>query len=191
MVRIKERYLLVNILYPEALKHVKPNEPDLAVLHKPTTNDLTPQAILRAIREQVRILFGDYGSGLIERNLLVKYLSNATSTFILRVHREQYRLVWAALTFMDDLPIKNGQACTFRVVHVGGTMRKVETAAIRRHKALKLAVEKQIAGKESDVLDMLFGSSDSAQRMQGVVLDPEDDDGSGGEGDEGEDEDDS
>lgn len=73
MVRIKERYLLVNILYPDALKDAKPNEPDLAVIHRPTTNDLTPQAILRAIREHVRILFGDCGSGLIERGLLRKF----------------------------------------------------------------------------------------------------------------------
>lgn len=81
---------------------------------------------------------------------------------------------------MDGLPMKNGQPCTFRVVHVGGTMRKVETAAIRRHKALMLAVEKQMAGKESDVLDTLFGASDSAQRMHDIVLDADDDDGLAG-----------
>lgn len=69
MVRIKERYLLVNLLYPDALKDSKPGEPDLAVLHRPTTNDLTPQAILREVRAQVNSLFGDYGSGLIERGL--------------------------------------------------------------------------------------------------------------------------
>ncbi|KAL8296998.1 hypothetical protein RB601_003477 [Gaeumannomyces tritici] len=176
MVRIKERYLLVNILYPDALKDSKPGEPDLAVLHRPTTNDLTPQAILRAVRAQVNSIFGDYGSGLIERGLQLKYLSNATSTFILRVHREHYRLVWAALTFMDRVPIKNGLPCTFRVIHVGGTMRKVEIAAIRRHKALVLAVEKQMAGSESDVLETLFGGKSAEDRMRGVLLGAQEDD---------------
>ncbi len=62
----------------------------------------------------------------------VKYLSNATSTVILRVAREHFRLVWAALTFMDRVPVKNGKPCIFRVVRVSGTIRKVEEEAIRR-----------------------------------------------------------
>jgi hypothetical protein len=66
MVRIKERYLLVNILYPsEASKTQIPDVPDLVVLHQPTTDALTPQALGRGIRAQVVELFGDHGSGVV------------------------------------------------------------------------------------------------------------------------------
>ncbi|KAI0100912.1 ribonuclease P/MRP protein subunit [Nemania sp. FL0031] len=65
MVRIKERYLLVNILYPGELG-TRPNLPDVVVLNQPTSDELTPAALLRAIRAEVAALFGDYGSGALE-----------------------------------------------------------------------------------------------------------------------------
>lgn len=70
MVRIKERYVLVNILYPpEPSKQQTSSVPDFVVLHQPTTGSLTPQSLLKAIRAEVATLFGDYGSGAIEGNL--------------------------------------------------------------------------------------------------------------------------
>ncbi|KAI1815786.1 hypothetical protein GGS20DRAFT_584081 [Poronia punctata] len=65
MVRIKERYLLVNILYPTELGN-RDDVPDVVVLNQPTTEDLTPVLLLRAIRAEVAMLFGDYGSGALE-----------------------------------------------------------------------------------------------------------------------------
>jgi hypothetical protein len=65
MVRIKERYLLVSILYPDALD-TRTNIPDLVLVNQPTTDELTPGALLRAIRAEVATLFGDYGSGQME-----------------------------------------------------------------------------------------------------------------------------
>ncbi|KAI1807220.1 Rpp14/Pop5 family-domain-containing protein [Daldinia bambusicola] len=117
MVRIKERYLLVKILYPTELGS-RSDLPDVVVINQPTTDQLNPAGLLRAIRAEVASLFGDYGSGLIEGgNLGVKYFSPATSTFILRISRSSYRLIWAALTFMNTVPVKNGKPCVFRVVH--------------------------------------------------------------------------
>ncbi|KAF2967371.1 hypothetical protein GQX73_g6215 [Xylaria multiplex] len=65
MVRIKERYLLVNILYPTELG-TRANLPDVVLLNQPTSDELTPGALLRAIRAEVAVLFGDYGSGALE-----------------------------------------------------------------------------------------------------------------------------
>lgn len=90
---------------------------------------------------------------------LVKYLSNPTSTFILRVNREHFRLAWAALTFMDHVPVKDGKPCIFRVVRVSGTIRKVEEEVIRRAKGLILAAKEEMAGKSAVALDALFGIS--------------------------------
>ncbi|KAI2607109.1 ribonuclease P/MRP protein subunit [Hypoxylon fragiforme] len=143
MVRIKERYLLVKILYPNELGSHS-DLPDVVVINQPTTDQLNPAGLLRGIRAEVANLFGDYGSGTVDGgSLAVKYFSPATSTFILRTSRSSYRLVWAALAFMSTVPVKNGKPCIFRVVHVSGTMRKVEEEAIRRARNLIFAAENE------------------------------------------------
>ena len=65
MVRIKERYLLVNILYPSELG-TQAHLPDVVLVNQPTSADLTPQLLLRAVRNEVSALFGDYGAGALE-----------------------------------------------------------------------------------------------------------------------------
>lgn len=176
MVRFKERYLLVNILYPEAAPASQSkgnNVPDLLLYNQPTADNLTAQALLRGIRAEVASLFGDFGSGAIERSLQVKYLSHATSTFILRVSRAHYRLVWAALTFIDNIPTKNGKPCVFRVVRTSGTIRKVEKDAIRRARHLMLAAREEMAGQNSRALDTLFGSKDPSHDQDMLSADGE------------------
>lgn len=70
MVRLKHRYLLVNILYP-ALEKTKSRSdvPDVVVFNQPTTSDLTSRALLRGLRAEISILFGDYGSGAVSESL--------------------------------------------------------------------------------------------------------------------------
>ncbi|KAM0438781.1 hypothetical protein ACHAPT_001540 [Fusarium lateritium] len=165
MVRIKERYLLVNIIYPP--DPTKPNLPDLVVRHQPTVEKVTPQALLKAIKAEIGSLFGDYGSGVLNNisgeiflssepcylfilmRGSVKYLSLATSTFILRCSRAHYQLLWSALTFMDHVPVHNGRPCIFRVVRVSGTIRKAEEEAIRQAKMLILAAKEEPGAKSS------------------------------------------
>ncbi|KAF9881722.1 Rpp14 family protein [Colletotrichum karsti] len=175
MVRIKERYLLVNIIYPPgASKQQGSNVPDFVVMHQPTTGQLTPQALVKALRAEVASLFGDFGSGAIEGNLQVKYLSPATSTFILRVKREHYRMVWAALTFMDRVPLKNGDGkpCTFRVVRVSGTIRKAEEEAIRQARQLVLAAKDSVAAAAGGALPSF--NEGKAQAADTVMFDASD-----------------
>ena len=59
------------------------------------------------------------------------YLSTATSTAIIRVSRECYRLVWGALSFSTKLPKPVNTPCVFQVLRISGTIRKSEEAAIR------------------------------------------------------------
>ncbi|KAM7217061.1 Rpp14/Pop5 family domain containing protein [Rhypophila decipiens] len=203
MVRLKDRYLLVNIVYSDtpgaatkkqtskAGQQQQQQEPvsDLLLFNQPTTGDLTSQMLLKAIRSQVNTLFGDCGSGAVDRRLQVKYLSPATSTFILLVSRAYYRLVWAALSFMDSVPTRNGRRCMYRVVRVSGTIRKVEEDAIRRARLLILAAKREMAGeKAGTALDALFGGSggkDMTRSLTNVVDqdvdDDDDDNGSGAE----------
>lgn len=70
MVRIKERYLLVHILYPPVENKDKNAVLPLPIIqHQPTVEKLTPQLLLKAIRAEVGTLFGDFGAGSLEGNL--------------------------------------------------------------------------------------------------------------------------
>ncbi len=76
MVRIKHRYLLVHILYPEPesksrIAHTGSGKPlpDLVQFHRPSPDDLTPQLLARSIRDQIALLYGDYGVGLASGGL--------------------------------------------------------------------------------------------------------------------------
>ncbi|RKU49002.1 hypothetical protein DL546_009658 [Coniochaeta pulveracea] len=147
MVRFKERYLLVNILYPEGGPTPKATDkpiPDLLLFNQPTTDYVTPQSLARAIRTQVNTLFGDYGSGAVERTL----------------------------TFMDHIPGKNGRPCIFRVVRVSGTIRKIEEDAVRRAKQMMLAAKEAadtMTDPASSALGALFGAS--GQKIDAMELD--------------------
>ncbi|KAK3306872.1 Rpp14/Pop5 family-domain-containing protein [Chaetomium strumarium] len=172
MVRLKDRYLLVNIIYSDVPPgQAKGAVPDLLLYNQPTSSELRPQHLLKAIRSEVSALFGDCGLGAIDKSLqAVKYLSPATSTLILRVSRAHYRLVWAALSFMDRVPVRDGRPCAFRVVRVSGTIRKVEEEAVRRAKLLVLAAKDEMAGKSSsNALGALLRSDNQVRSF--AVLD--------------------
>lgn len=83
MVRIKERYLLVKILYPNELGSHS-DLPDVVVINQPTTDQLNPAGLLRGIRAEVANLFGDYGSGTVEGGSL------AGESTVLSPHRNLY-----------------------------------------------------------------------------------------------------
>lgn len=121
---------------------------------------------------------------------IVKYLSPATSTAIIRCPRASYRLVWTAVTYLSHVPDftsstqilgtapgasagtgtgkRSGpltRPCVFRVVKVSGTMRKAEEEAIRRGRREVARVK---GAEEEGVLGLV--------EAQGVV-----DDGDGDE----------
>ena len=60
---------------------------------------------------------------------------------------------------MNRVPVRNGKACTFRVVHVSGTIRKVEEEAVRRARDLCFAVRDAHPGKVEDPLGNLFAAT--------------------------------
>lgn len=163
MVRIKHRYLLVQILYPstsrssskapstQAAAPKSGPQPTLLTpqisLHAPTPDTTTPQSLLRLVRAHIQTLYGDHGAGIANNGLSIKYFSNATSTLIVRCERAAFRMVWAALTFVRGLPVEGGggrgrggkmreATCVMQVLRVSGTIRKCEEEVIRRAKAM-------------------------------------------------------
>jgi hypothetical protein len=83
MVRLKHRYLLVNILYPESDTPTKPTTkdgqvPDVVSFRRPSSDKLNAQLLARMIRDGVADLFGDYGSGMIASSLVGKFYQSAS-----------------------------------------------------------------------------------------------------------------
>jgi ribonuclease P/MRP protein subunit POP5 len=112
----------------------------------------------------------------------VKYLSPATSTFILRVSRAHYRIAWAALTLMTSIPVNDGKNCVFRVVRISGTIRKAEEEAIRRARELILKARREIGEKTDATLSGIFGGveaeanteMDATKDKGGLIVDQTD-----------------
>lgn len=73
MVRLKQRYLLLDILYPDPSSWPSPHSSTTAAakktsdahlrIHAPTADTLSPGLLAKMIREQVSELFGDWGVG--------------------------------------------------------------------------------------------------------------------------------
>jgi ribonuclease P/MRP protein subunit POP5 len=79
MVRLKHRYLLVNILYPEQEPRntrqpsaSKDDLPYTVQFRRPGPEQLSGKLLIRIIREGVADLFGDYGSGMVTGSLVGK-----------------------------------------------------------------------------------------------------------------------
>ena len=98
---------------------------------------------------------------------IVKYFSPATSTAIIRCSRAHYRLVWAALSFITQLPkaARNAQPrpCVFQVVRVSGTIKKAEEEAIRRARATILKAQREPANGIGDGLEAILGAPDDGK----------------------------
>ena len=88
MVRIKHRYLLVNILYPEQEARKtkqsaggKDDLPYTVQFRRPGPEQLNGKLLTRLIREGVADLFGDYGSGMVSGSLVGK-IASLTALFL-------------------------------------------------------------------------------------------------------------
>ena len=76
MVRLKHRYLLVHILYPDAagdssskLDKSARHTPYSVQFHRPSSDHLNGRLLMQVIRSGVTELFGDYGSSMIAGSL--------------------------------------------------------------------------------------------------------------------------
>lgn len=75
MVRLKNRYLLVHILYPSSSNETTTKQtpsttiPNVVRFHQPTSDALTPHLLTRTIRSEIASLYGDYGAGVTSSSL--------------------------------------------------------------------------------------------------------------------------
>ncbi|KIY01316.1 uncharacterized protein Z520_02868 [Fonsecaea multimorphosa CBS 102226] len=218
MVRIKHRYLLFNILYPSAptsssipapapapalgpgsTPKEAPTPPAAAYILflRPSPGHLTPALLVTHVRNQIQTLFGDHGVSVTQSSLRLVYFSPSTSTGILRVPRAHFRLVWASLTFLTNIPPpstsragggaggrRGGRevvdataarpelACVVRVVRVSGTIRKSEEELLRRarREVVRAKLQGRSTGEEGDndtVLEGIFAGQNGRGPRKG------------------------
>jgi ribonuclease P/MRP protein subunit POP5 len=186
MVRIKHRYLLLNILFPgdDAPRHDAATPPYLT-FHHPSPSNLHGGSLIATLRASIATHFGDVGAGLAAPSLKVIYFSPTTSTAIVRCPRQHFRLVWAALTYMTSVPGEGrGQTvpCVVQVVRVSGTIRKSEDELILRSKRdiVRAKEWEQRTGAGFGALSKIMGGGAQATgiapaRLDSVISEDEDD----------------
>ena len=69
-------------------------------------------------------LYGDHGVGKVSDNFVLKYWNVETKAFILKVGRENEKLVTNTLILMNEI---NHLPCRIRILDVSGTLFKIET----------------------------------------------------------------
>lgn len=124
MVRFKNRYLLVEV-YPVDSKHH--NLQDYAPSACPS---LTTHHVANQLRSTLATNFGQLASSLTSQSLSVKYCNAATGTLIIRTARATLETVWASISLMSGVPEGEGK-WIWRVVHVAGTIKGAQRAAIK------------------------------------------------------------
>ena len=163
MVRLKQRYILFDILYPptskggvssdEFLNFSNSSEDALLTLHQTSPTSINQKTLTNAIRRNILDHFGEFGSGMAGMQLTVKYFSNKTSTGIIRCGRQSYHLVVAALTLIDKIEDTN---VLIRCTRVSGTIKKCEEYSIARTKELMYLINKN--SKEQKDLNNLMST---------------------------------
>ena len=111
MVRFKNRYFLVEI---------KLQDDEIV-------DGLSMYSVLQAVLDSIAEMYGEYGL-ILGAGVQVKYYSPYTGMAIIRSSREFHKSIWVALTFITKV---KGRAASFRVVHLSGTIKMVESATIK------------------------------------------------------------
>jgi len=75
-------------------------------------------------------------------------------------------MAWAALSFMDTVPVKNGKNCVFNVIRVSGTIRKAEEEAIRRARHVMIRARKLLGEQSEAQLDSIFGKDSNPRTSE-------------------------
>lgn len=93
--------------------------------------ELNSKQIWSALKQSVITHFGDTGWGAVGASLNIKYYSPRTNMCIIRVARDHHRIAWASVTLLSSI---EGQRYIPNVVHVAGTIKQAQLAAIQHNR---------------------------------------------------------
>ncbi|KAI6155417.1 hypothetical protein BKA82DRAFT_4078381 [Pisolithus tinctorius] len=119
MVRFKNRWFLVEFITVSPESSQQPS--------------FDSKQLYSAVRQSVISNFGDTGWGAVGMSLTIKYFSPTTNICIIRVARDQHKLAWGAITLLTSV---NGVRIIPNVVHVSGTIKHTQLAAIKHNREI-------------------------------------------------------
>ncbi|KAI8596893.1 hypothetical protein EDD21DRAFT_342965 [Dissophora ornata] len=188
MVRFKNRYLLFEIVYvdtPLGWTSIPAPTTSATASHQSSESDQSPfgdtgrnncrlpplanKDLIYALKDSIVENFGDYGAGLTQRPLTLKYFSPHTNIGILRISREEVHIVWGALTFIKEL---KGKPCIIKVLHTSGTIRNCQLTAVRydRDRIMFLRNEAQRLKDTQTYTQLGLAFQDSADEVNALEL---------------------
>lgn len=109
MVKFKSRYFLVETLYENG-----------------RCQPFDTAKIALTLKQNTENLFGDVGVGKLHKNLQVKYMNNVTNLLIIRVGKENYKLIWSIIGLINNI---DGIKMRMRILGLSGTIKKCEKKA--------------------------------------------------------------
>lgn len=114
--------------------------------------------IFRTLQSYLDTMFGDFGAGLLQ-GFSVKYFNPVTGLGIVRATRDFHKLMQSVIEKVQV--IKNRQ-CSFRIVHIGGSIRCCQRAALRHNARLVMLADRERWTKQSQ--EKLTAITENAQR---------------------------
>ncbi|KAI0363865.1 hypothetical protein BV20DRAFT_975164 [Pilatotrama ljubarskyi] len=158
MVRFKNRWLLVEFLPVPAPTPGRPTPG--------TQEEITSKQIWSALKQSVIAHFGDTGWGAVGSSLTIKYFSPRTNLCIIRVARDPHKIAWASVALMTAI---DGRRYIPHVVHVSGTIKQAQLAAIRHNREIVAryrARAKLPAGYQDSYEEYLQTSAQEIEALQ-------------------------
>jgi len=116
MVRLKQRYVLCEIVTPDERR---------LMCHTWKSHD-----VYTCVRNAIVKAHGDYGIAIMQSSLSVKYLNALTRIVLLRVRRGLHHMLIQSLMFVNKL---NNQDVFLHTLHISGTIRSCEKFLVRYH----------------------------------------------------------
>ncbi|CAB4001836.1 Ribonuclease P MRP subunit POP5 [Paramuricea clavata] len=115
MVRLKSRYLLMEIRFEDGL----------------VDQSLSSSTVYHDILRSVENTYGDYGFGCIKMSFKVKYVNPFTGVVFVKCSRDYYRMLWHAVTFLKEV---NGRQCSMNTLHLAGTINSCQRFLVKHNK---------------------------------------------------------
>ncbi|CCL98774.1 uncharacterized protein FIBRA_00779 [Fibroporia radiculosa] len=137
MVRFKNRWILVEFI--PCVSSPPGNISSTAAGLGASDVETNSKQIWSSLKQSIITHFGDTGWGAVGASLtgafaeFVKYYSPRTNVCIIRVARDQHNIAWAGVTLLSSI---EGRRYIPNVVHVSGTIKQAQIAAIRHNRTV-------------------------------------------------------
>ena len=164
MVRLKNRYILFEILYPPTGEISSEN---IILQHRHQKNNerlnITSKMIVYELKKMIRIYLGDQGLAKANVMLQMKYFNSTTSMGILKCSFDFYKIVILGLSMIQQLSTGGDNGSVIKgifinVLKLSATIKKVEEFGIERNK--KLIKRINFAQRKNNNLNINFESID-------------------------------